>query len=479
MANLKRKALWIAGGVILAVIVLIILILLFGVKALKPRIEATASKALGMEVRIRGGMSVSFIPVFGASLADITVKNAGADVATVAKMKIGLKLLPLIRHRFEISRLDLIKPVISIIRQKNGKLNIDTATSEPWVNPVTVKKLAISQGSLFYSDLISGEKIELEGVDISAANLSAGGTPGAQLKALSFSDDIRCRTIKAGSVTLTDLVMRIAGGNGVFDVSHSGARVLGGTGSGTLHADFTGAEPHFKIMYSLTRLKIAELLQEPPKAMSIEGLADFTADLTARGKTAVEMKRSLSGQISLDGENIALNTFDIDDMIPSLERSQSFNLVDIGGFFLAGPLGSAVVRGYKFADFYNESHGGKGIIARLVSVWKVGNGVAEAVDVALATKKYRIAMHGGLNFISDRFEAVTAAVVDQRGCAVFSQKISGPFSNPAIGKINILGSLTGPITSLFGKVKRLFVHPKCVLFYSGSVAPPVITNKLP
>ena len=88
-------------------------------------------------------------------------------------------------------------------------------------------------------------------------------------------------------------------------------------------------------------------------------------------------------------------------------------------------------------------------------------------------------MQGGLNFISDRFEAVTAAVVDQHGCAVFSQKISGPFSNPAIGKINILGTLTGPMTSLFGKAKRLFVHPKCVLFYSGSVAPPLISSKLP
>src|SRR5512135_3365945 len=122
MANRKRKIVWIAGGVILAVIVLIGLALLFGIKTLRPRIEATASRALGMEVRIRGGLSVSFFPVFGASLADITVNNAGADVATVANMKIGLELLPLIRHRFAISRLDLVKPAISILRQKNGKL---------------------------------------------------------------------------------------------------------------------------------------------------------------------------------------------------------------------------------------------------------------------------------------------------------------------------------------------------------------------
>ena len=479
MTNRKRKVLLIAGGVILAVIVLIILILLFGIKALKPRIEATASRALGMDVRIGGGVSVSFFPVFGASIADLTVKNGGADVATMAKMKIGLKLLPLIRHRVEISQLELVKPVISIIRQKNGKLNIETQRGEPSGNPVTMKKLAISQGSLLFSDLESGGRIELEGVDITARNLSAGGTPGGgPLKTLSFTDDILCRTIKAGNLTLTDLVLRVAGGNGVFDVSHARMRVFGGEGSGTLHADFTGAEPHFRIIYALSRLKIEELLQESPNKKNMEGLANFSADLTARGKTAVEVERSLSGQVSLNGENIGLNSIDIDGVISSLERSQNFNLVDVGGYFLAGPLGAVLTRGYKFADLYRESQGGKGVIAKLVSVWKVGNGVAEAVDVAMATKKQRIAMKGGLNFVNSRFENVTVAVLDQRGCAVYSQKVHGPFSRPEIGKISTLRSLTNPLTNLLKSAKKLFDREPCIAFYSGSVAAPE-HNKLP
>ena len=479
MANRKRKVLWIAGGGILAVIVLIILVLLFGIQALKPRIEATASRVLGMDVRSRGGMSVSFFPVFGASLADVTVKNGGAEVATMANMKIGLKILPLSGRRVEISRLELVKPVVSIVRQKNGKLNIETQGGEPSGYPVTVKKFTISQGSLLFTDLISGGRIELEGIDITAGNFSAGGAPGGDpLKTLSFTDDILCRTIKAGNLTLTDLEMRVAGGNGVFDVSHVRMRVFGGTGSGTLHADFTGTEPHFRIIFAVSRLKIEELLQESPNAKSMEGLADLSADLTARGKTAVEVKRSLSGQVSLNGENIGLNSIDIDGLISSLQRSRNFNLVDVGAFFLAGPLGPALTRGYKFADLYKESRGGKGVIAKLVSVWKVGNGVAEAVDVAMATKERRIAMKGGLNFIDNRFEDAIVAVLDQRGCAVLSQKIHGPFSSPEIGKINILRSLTSPVTSLLRIAKKLFESGPCDVFYSGSVAPPE-NNKLP
>ena len=479
MANRKKKVIWIAGSVILAVIVLTILVLLFGVKALKPRIEATASKALGMDVRIGGRVSVSLFPVFGASLADVTATKGGADVASMASLRIGLKLLPLVRGRAEITRLELVKPVISIVRQKNGKLNIETQGGQSSGNPLAVKKLSISQGSLRFADLQSGGKIELEGVDITAADIFAGGTsPGDPIKALALTAEIQCRTIKAGTITLADAAMKVVGGKGIFDVSQARMRVFGGMGSATLHADFSGAEPHFRITCALSRLKIEELFQEPPNARNMEGPADFSADLTARGRSAVELKRSLSGQVSLNGENIKLNRIDLDGLISSLERSQNFNLVDVGGYFLAGPLGPALTRGYDFADLYKQSQGGKGIIAKLVSVWKVGNGVAEAVDVAMATKKQRLAMKGGLDFMNSRFENVVVAVLDQRGCSVYSQKIHGPFSRPAVDKISTMGSLARPLTNLLRSAKKLVAPGTCVVFYSGSVAAPQ-ASKLP
>ncbi len=466
----------IAGGVILAAI---ILILLLGPKALKSRIEATASRDLRMEVHIRGGVSVSFFPVLGASVADIRITNGGSEVATVANAKVGLKLLPLITGRVRISRMELVKPVMSIVRQKNGKLNIETQGGESSGTPVSLQKLAVSQGSLLFTNLESGGGIVLEGVDITAGNIRAGAPPGGGLmKTLSFTGDVRCRAIQAGNITTTDLVLKVEGKNGVFDVSDARMTLFGGPGNGTLHADFTGAEPQYRILLAVKQLKIEQLLQESPNAKNMQGLADLSADLTARGKTAVELKRSLKGQASLNGENIALNGIDIDDLISSLLRSRRFNLVDVGSFFLAGPLGPALTRGYRFADLFKDSQGGKGVIAELVSVWKVENGIAEAVDVAMATKKRRIAMKGGLNFTDDRFEDVVVAVVDQHGCAVVTQKVRGPFSRPEIGNIDVLKSLTSPVTNLLKSAVKLFSNKPCDVFYSGSVAPPE-ENKLP
>jgi fructose-specific phosphotransferase system component IIB len=54
-------------------------------------------------------------------------------------------------------------------------INIETQGGEPSGNPVTVKKVAIPQGNLLLTDLQSGGRIEFEGVDITAGNLSAGG----------------------------------------------------------------------------------------------------------------------------------------------------------------------------------------------------------------------------------------------------------------------------------------------------------------
>ena len=150
-----------------------------------------------MEVHIRGGVSVSFFPVLGASLEDISVTNGGSDVATVAKAKVGLKLLPLITGRVRISRMDLVKPVMSIIRQKNGRLNIETQGGESSGSLVSLQKLAVSQGSLLFTNLESGGGIVLEGVDITVGNIRAGAPPGGGLmKTLSFAGDVRCRTIQ-------------------------------------------------------------------------------------------------------------------------------------------------------------------------------------------------------------------------------------------------------------------------------------------
>ncbi len=324
---------------------------------------------------------------------------------------------------------------------------------------------------------MSGEKIEVEGFDSTIRNLSYSGTDNAEpLKNISFTGDVRCRTLKIKNFTLTNLVMRTAGGNGIFDISPVTMSIFGGNGNGSIHVDVTGAAPRYRVVYTLSRFRIEELIQKfSPRNIpgkTIEGLTDFSAHLTAKGKSANEVKRSLSGDVSLKGENLMLHSIDIDALISKFERSQNFNLVDLGAFFLAGPFGPVLTKSYNFGSLYEESQGGKGSIRKLVSIWKVKKGTAEATDVALASNKHRIAMKGGLNLINDRFVDVTVAVLDKRGCAVYSQKLHGPFSKPQIDKVSVLKSISGSVLNALGDAWKLIQGKECTAFYSGSVAQP-------
>jgi len=101
----------------------------------------------------------------------------------------------------------------------------------------------------------------------------------------------------------------------------------------------------------------------------------------------------------------------------------------------------------------------------------VERGIAQAKDVAMATNENRIALVGSLDFVKERFNDVTVAVVDGEGCAKVRQKINGPFLKPEVEKVSVLKTAVGPILSVFKQAGKVFGGP-CEVFYAGSVAPP-------
>jgi len=124
--------------------------------------------------------------------------------------------------------------------------------------------------------------------------------------------------------------------------------------------------------------------------------------------------------------------------------------VDVGAVFLAGPFGLVITKGYNFASLL-QGLGGSSNILTLVSDWKIDRGVARAQDVAMATKNNRIALTGGLDFINYKFDDMTVAVINAKGCATVQQKISGSFEKPVVENQSILNSLTGPVQKLLKK----------------------------
>ena len=228
--------------------------------------------------------------------------------------------------------------------------------------------------------------------------------------------------------------------------------------------------PEYHLHYSLSKFHLAEFFKTLSPRNVGDGPMDFFTNLSMKGKTTDEMVRSADGEASLHAPDLTLEIGDIDKELSRYESSQSFNLVDVGAFFFAGPLGVAITKGYNFASIF-QSSGGSSQIRTLVSKWNIEHGVARAKDVAMATKENRIALRGGLDFVNGRFREVTVALIDAQGCARVQQKIRGPFSKPEVQRPSILTSLTGPARKLLRHAKSLFGE-HCDVFYAGSVAPP-------
>lgn len=474
MSKTLKIILFAVGGLVgLLVLVALALLLFVDVNAYKPRLERAASDALGMEVHIDDRLGIGLFPAFHVTLENVRIRNRGADVASAKEASLEIDLLPLLRKEVRIGKIALKRPRISIERDRNGKFNFEKPEEAGGTFPaLDLTKVSFSEGTLLYADKQSGEGFEAAGcnLDVSRLRLSRGKSSDL-FKSLSLTAEFACGEVRTKDFAVSDLKFSVDGKDGVFDLKPVTMRIFGGQGLGNIRADFSGPVPLFRVRYSLPKFRFEEFLKAPSPKKAVEGAMDFSANLSMQGKTVNEMKRTADGEVSLRGENLTLVGTDLDRELSRFESSQNFNLVDAGAFFFAGPFGLAVTKGYGFASIFQGS-GGSSRIRKLVSDWKVERGVAQAKDVAMATNENRIALRGRLDFVNERFDDVTVALIDGKGCPKVQQKIRGPFRKPVVEKPSVLTSLAGPVLKLLKQTRDLFDGGRCEVFYAGSVVPP-------
>jgi len=469
-----------AGLLVLAGIAVIFLV---DVNAYKPRIETAVSDALGMEFRIQGKAGLRLLPPAGVSFSEIRLRNRGSELASAESFRVGVKLLPLLSRHVEITDLIVQKPVIHIEKGEAGRLNTWTppAMKKPAAEkpegpgiPLSVARAAVTDGRVVYVDRKDGRKMEVSGINLSVKDLSLPTGSGEPLaRQIRFSGTLGVATLSAGKLTVTDVDAKVNAANGVFDIRPFTMKLFGGKGEGEIRADLSKSEPDLHVKYTVSDFRAEDSLAAASKKKYLSGPLTLSEDLSFRGKGIEEMKRTASGQVSLRGEGLTLDGIDVDAVLASAAQAGQVNLADVGAFLLAGPLGTAATEGYSAGNLLlNVTGGGKTSVTKLVSDWTVRNGIANAKDVAFATRKSRIAMKGDLDIVRERFLDVTVAAVDAKGCAQAQQKISGPFAKPQVDKMSTLESAIRPILGLFKETRNLLGPRECKPFYDGSVPPP-------
>ncbi|MHB1085755.1 MAG: AsmA family protein [Thiobacillus sp.] len=471
--SLKTLSVVIGALIGLLVLAAIALFLFLNAHAFKPRFEAAVSDVFGMEVKVGGHLGVGFFPGLLVTLNDVHIRNRGSEIATAKQARIGVEFLPLLHKAVRIEQIELEQPDITIEKGRDGRFNFEK--SEAVRGPLAdlnLAKISLSDGTFRYADKQTGAGFEVGdcSLDVSHLQLAGRGRPGI-MKQLALTAELACGAVRTQDYAASDLRVSVVGQRGVFDLKPLTMRVFAGQGSGTIHADFTGEAPRYQLRYTLPQFRIETFLKNPSPQQSAQGPMDFSANLSMQGDTMNKLRQTAKGHISLRGKNLVLNGRNLDQAFARFESSQNFNLVDVGALFFAGPVGLAVTKGYNFASILQGSEG-RSAIPTLVSDWTVERGVALSQDVAMATKQNRVALQGRLDFVNERFDDVTVALIDTKGCIRAQQTIHGDFRHPVVEQQSTLTSLSGPVVKLFKQVGRLFPGGACEVFYAGSVASP-------
>jgi len=476
MSAQKRKSLLIAAGLVTLIIsAASAALLLFDINTLKTRIEAAATEATGMEVSIKGEMGLSFFPVV-VSARDIHVSGKEGEIMSLGELKLGMELLPLLQKQPYFTRCELIQPVVSIVKDAAGKYNYESSAKKAAPDQAGVRcsfnELKLSKGTVVYLNRKNGERAEYTDISLDIRDLAAMIAPGAIMQDVSFNGQLGCKEMRHKGLTLHNIKSPVAMAKKVISLTDLTMDIFGAQGAGNAMVDSSGAAALYRIDLKVSKLDFVELEKSFGLKKVIGGKGDLHASLTLQELDGRTLKGSIDGTLSLRGDNLVVYTMDLDKVLSRYEASQEFNLVDLGAFFIAGPLSAFAVKGYRSGELYSQARGGRGTITRFISHWKISAGVAQATDCALATQHNRVALKGRLDLVKERYDSVVVALLDDKGCIKISQSINGSFRSPLIGSLSSVEYFTGPISTLYRKAKRFVQSDRCEVFYNGAVQQP-------
>lgn len=227
--------------------------------------------------------------------------------------------------------------------------------------------------------------------------------------------------------------------------------------------------------YQVTETPVDALVARFSQKEFLKGDISYTLDLATKGSSWAEVRGNLGGTIDIAGDSLDLVGIDVDDALTKFEKSQKFNLTDLGAVVLIGPVGIVATKGSDFValatlDVSNRKHTP---IRKLVARWKLDHLVLQSTDVAFATPKNRIAINGAIDFNRDSIPGIQVAVVDKNGCSLMDQKLYGKFSAVQTGKLNVAKTLLGSVINFVDAL----VGKDCQPVYQGEVKAPNAAKK--
>ena len=199
----------------------------------KDRLVAAVTKATGRDFAIEGDIKATMFPVLGLDIAQIRMGNpdgfGGDDFLSVGKMQAGVKIAPLFEKRIELTKITLVEPSINVIKNADGKTNLEfpkaektaIAADEPGGAPMdfSIEQIEISNARAVYNDKAKGEMWTVHPLNMTVPGFKPGDSTQIKIDMAMSKGDGLAVTVKGGAT------MKAAPKDGTFTLSGAQADI--------------------------------------------------------------------------------------------------------------------------------------------------------------------------------------------------------------------------------------------------------------
>jgi AsmA protein len=427
-------------------------------ESLESRIEASS----GLQVRMPGTVELHLLPP-GASFAEITIHDGKREILTAKRIRAGIAMLPLLRGEVRLSSLLLDEPMLSLSRDTSGAW---FSGGPDTMGYLVVGSVSVRNGAIRYSDATGGTEREVDGRELDLEKLTRN-----EAGHISFSGDLRADRLRIGRVEVLELNGAVAGEEELYRLEPLRCGLFGSEAKGRLEIDLRGARPAWRMEIAAGELSLEELSRSLAGRPLYEGKVKMRASLSGQGPGRIV--DTLDGTVRISGTDLIQHGFDLDGFIRRFRASRDINLVDIGVFAFAGPVGALVGKGVDVASMvWATGLEDRQVIEELVFNWSLQEGVARAEDVAFRTRENRVAFTGTIDLSRGSYDGLTLGLLNAEGCAELTEKINGPFASPAVEMASMLGTLADSLVGVLRKGWEILDPRDCLPFYEGAVAHP-------
>jgi len=177
-------------------------------------------------------------------------------------------------------------------------------------------------------------------------------------------------TFKTSFSRVPDSRNKVVSRYGFLEIIPSYRGLFGAEGSGLIQVDLSKKRHDYHIKYAINNFKLETFLSRFGQQDRMTGIVHMAMDM----KFSNDNLANLNGEVNLNGKDLTIYNIDLDEVLTQFKRTQSFNLVDVGAFMLAGPAGALITKASDYAVLLNVDSTKQTTIREFMSSWEVNGG---------------------------------------------------------------------------------------------------------